>query len=352
MACFTPLKAYRGSGGTVVFSSKEGFGDLPLELPCGGCTGCKVRRSREWALRCVHEASLHPANSFVTLTYTNNIRYVDHGRGPVRYGMPDDGSLDVRHWQLFVKRLRTALADGVRISKFDSTVSASRRTGFRYLHVGEYGAKRFRPHYHAVIFGQDFSGDRYPVATRGKDPLYASPLLDSLWGHGACSVGAVTYESAAYVAKYCLKTHGHEVQTERYRRIDLRTGEEYYVRREYCTMSRRPGIGSGWLRKFLPDVYPSDEVVHAGRTFGVPRYYDTLFEKWAQARDDASDSLTASDVDGVTGAERLTLAEFTALKSRRVQKALKFKDDATPERLRVREQVAAAALRSFSRDLD
>lgn len=318
MVCFTPLKAYRGSGGTVVFSSKEGFGDLPLDLPCGQCTGCLVKRAREWAIRCVHEASLHERSCFLTLTYRNEISFRRGARGapPVRYGLPADGSLDLRHWQLFAKRMRKEIGP------------------FRFLSVGEYGAKNFRPHYHALVFGQDFSGDRQLWKQSGPHYLYTSRVLADLWGHGFCSIGSVDFESAAYVARYCLKKHGSAVKTEPYRRIDLATGEEYYVRREFTTMSRRPGIGAGWFAKFRDDLYPSDEVVHDGRRFGVPRYYDSLEE---------------ARISGADAPDEL-LDEFLALKAKRPLKCSKV--DSSVERLRERELVSTSSLSVFKRELD
>lgn len=43
---------------------------------------------------------------------------------------------------------------------------------------------------------------------------------------------------------------------------------------EYNAMSRRPGIGAGWFDKFNGDVFPSDEVIIAGKRVRVPRFYD------------------------------------------------------------------------------
>lgn len=37
--------------------------------------------------------------------------------------------------------------------------------------------------------------------------LYISPILAKLWGKGMVTVGAVTLESAAYVARYCTKRY-------------------------------------------------------------------------------------------------------------------------------------------------
>lgn len=296
MACFRPLKAYRASGGKIAFDSKKGFGDLPLELPCGQCIGCRVERSRQWALRCVHEASLHERNSFVTLTYS-----------PAH--LPADLSLDVRHWQLFAKRLRKRLGP------------------FRYFHCGEYGDSNFRPHFHAIIFGLDFSEDRVLCNTsKSNTNLFQSRILDETWGLGFATVGQVTFQSAAYVARYVLKKATGELAQEVYRRLDEKTGEEWYVRPEYVTMSRRPGVGAGWFGKFQGDVFPEDEVVFDGKRFRPPRFYDELLERGAPD-------------------------ELAGVKARRRQRVADRREDLTPERLEAREQVAAARLSRLKREV-
>ncbi len=243
MVCFHPLTAYRSSGGKIVFSPKDGYVDLPVDLACGQCQGCRLERSRQWALRCVHEAQMHKKNSFITLTYSP-----EH--------VPKDGSLRLEDWQKFAKRLR-------------------RKAGpFRFFHCGEYGEVNLRPHYHACIFGLDFIADRGLWKDDGKFPLFRSPLLDKAWGLGFATVGALTFKSAAYVARYVMKKANGDLARVKYARVD-ENGEEYFVRPEYVTMSRRPGIGSKWFEKFKSDVYPSDEVVHEGKRYRPPRFYDS-----------------------------------------------------------------------------
>lgn len=292
--CFHPLKAYRAPGGGVAFSVREGYVDLPLDLPCGQCIGCRVERSRQWALRCVHEASMHKANCFVTLTYSED-------------ALPGDGGLHVEDWQKFAKRLR-------------------KRVGpFRFFHCGEYGETTGRPHYHACLFGIDFAADRIPLRSggSGKHALYVSPLLTETWGHGHCSVGDLSFESAAYVARYVLKKlTGPEGEVE-YSRVDVETGEYFRVRAPYVTMSRRPGLGAKWFEKYSAEVYPADEVVHAGRRFRPPRFYDG--------------KLSEEDLDQV--------------KAGRIRRAVARREDVTPDRLAVREECAAARLSRLRRSL-
>ena len=76
MPCYSPLHGYRSKSvnpatgkRSIVFSPSEGFTDFKLALPCGQCIGCRLERSRQWAMRCMHEASLYKNNCFITLTY-------------------------------------------------------------------------------------------------------------------------------------------------------------------------------------------------------------------------------------------------------------------------------------------
>ena len=87
-----PISAYQLVTGEIRFAARSGQ-DLAreLSLPCGQCVGCRLERSRQWAVRCVHESQMHDFSSFVTLTYNDD-------NCPV--------SLDYGHYQLFMKRLR------------------------------------------------------------------------------------------------------------------------------------------------------------------------------------------------------------------------------------------------------
>lgn len=307
----TPLKAYRGAGGSVVFSAKEGFGDRPLVLRCGQCLGCRIDRSREWALRCVHEASLHERNCFVTLTY----------RGK---DLPRDLSLDVRHWQLFAKRLR-------------------KRVGrFRFLHCGEYGDTNLRPHYHACLFGVDFS-DRELFQQKRSGNVYSSKLLEELWGLGFCTVGDLTWQSAGYVARYTLKKVTGPLRQERLLRVDAETGEEWSVRPEYVTMSRRPGLAAAWFDRYQSDVFPDDEVVHDGKRHAVPDYYMRRLE--------VTDPEMYRRVTSERRARSIGAGDGGHSSPGGILVGSLPTGDLTAERLEVREEVLRARMRNFKREV-
>lgn len=243
MSCFSPIKAYKGQEkipgkSNLMFSRTGSWRGVSLYLPCGQCVGCRLERSRQWAVRCMHEASLYQRNSFITLTYDN-----EH--------LPKNGSLVLSHFQDFMKRLRKKYGSGI-----------------RFYHCGEYGEALGRPHYHALLFNHDFEDKKLYTKSNGNS-LYSSESLSSLWPAGFSLIGDVTFDSAAYVARYVMKKVTGVNKTMHYR--DKLP--------EYTTMSRRPGIGTGWYKKFKDDVYPADEVVTNGVSCKPPRFYDNLLAK-------------------------------------------------------------------------
>lgn len=268
--------------------------DDPIHLPCGQCIGCRLERSRQWAVRCLHEASLYDNNCFITLTYNDK-------------HLPPDRSLDVSVFQKFMKRLRFKYSDQT----------------IRFFHCGEYGELNGRPHYHACIFNFDFPDKEVWKISNGHR-LYVSKSLEELWEFGFSTIGDVTFESAAYVARYIMKKITGDAAEAHYERIDPTTGLVTRLKPEYTTMSRRPGIGKGFFDQFSTDFYPHDYVVVNGVKVRPPKYYDGLLE------------LTRP-------------YEFDAIKERREVNSFLHVDNNTPDRLRVREQVKLAQLSQLKR---
>lgn len=239
MPCYSPLHAYKGKSNDadkikITFRRGDSWRGEKLDLPCGQCVGCRLERSRQWAVRCMHEASLYDENSFLTLTYNDE-------------NIPPSGSLVKSDFQDFMKRLRKSIAP----------------KKVRYYHCGEYGETLARPHYHALLFGHDFEDKKF-FSKRGENSLFVSDTLSKLWPFGFSVVGEVTFQSAAYVARYVMKKVTGEKAVDHY-------GERVP---EYTTMSRRPGIGKGWYEKFKADVYPHDRVIVRGYPTRPPRFYD------------------------------------------------------------------------------
>lgn len=248
MACYHPLQAYRTALGEVVFLERGHDVTHSLTLPCGQCIGCRLERSRAWAMRCMHESSLYERNCFITLTYSD-----EH--------LPVRKMLDYPAFQKFLKRLRK--------------VAAPVRP--RFYMCGEYGPENGRPHFHGCLFNWDFEDKEYIGKSPAGEKLYRSDLLERLWPFGFSSVGALTFQSAAYVARYCVaKVTGHNAKAH-YSRRDA--DGEYSLPPEFNHMSLKPGIGKPWLDKWRTDVYPHDYVVVNGKECKPPKYYDRLFAK-------------------------------------------------------------------------
>lgn len=278
------------------FSRSGAYSDQPLTVSCGQCVGCRLERSRQWAARIMGEAQLHKANSFITLTYDNE-------------NLPDDHSLNVKHWQDFAKRLR------------------KRKGKFRFYHAGEYGDKKGRPHYHAAIFGMDFLSDRkYYTTTKQGHTLYTSKSLNAIWGQGEVWIGDLSFESAAYIARYIMKKITGDSAEFHYRRWMPGTGEEYLLKPEYNTMSRRPGIGKAWITKFMSDVYPSDELIVNGHPTRPPKFYDQQLEK----------------LEPIT---------HRRIKVRRKKEGNRHLEEQSYDRLAVREQIKLDRIKTLKRGL-
>jgi len=291
MGCTRPINAYKGPGG-VVFNSRQGYSRL--QLKCGQCIGCRIDKARAWTIRLVHEGQMHASSCFVTLTYDD-----EH--------LPEDGSLVKKHFQNFAKKVRRDVGK------------------FSYYHVGEYGPKTLRPHYHACIFGQDFRLPELPwVPFDRRGYMYRSPVLEQLWTKGNSTIGPFNEQTAAYCARYVIsKATGPKADTE-YQRVNLETGEVHQVVPEYATMSRNPAIGKRWLDKYSTDVYPSDDIVHDNKHFRPPVYYDRILEK------DDPDLLTK-------------------LKEQRQQHVRQRLPDLTPSRMRTKERLQAAKAKTFQK---
>lgn len=206
----------------------EGF-----KIPCGKCVECLLERSRDWAVRCTHEATIHAQNCFITLTYSDEY-------------LPKDGALCYRDFQLFMKRLREKYGEGI---------------GF--FMCGEYGEQTKRPHYHACIFGMDFSDKKKVRENHHGDEIWQSEELTTLWGLGHTELGSVTQKSAGYVARYVLKKQdpNHPVGFQK--------------------MSRTHAIGKRFVEKWWHDIFVAARgsiIMSDGSRTKVPRYY----EKWLQ----------------------------------------------------------------------
>lgn len=327
MTCYRPNQAWQHSvrKGRLIFSRpNKAFEYDEFTVPCGKCVGCRLDYSRQWAVRCYHEASLYEDNCFITLTYAP-----EH--------LPEGGTLVKEHFVLFMKRLREKFARGIRDE--DGNVIYQKEEKIRVFYCGEYGGKYGRPHYHALLFNVDFPDKTFwrnsqAKAGRGKKAesykIYRSKILEELWPYGNCEIGSVSFESAAYVARYMMKKVKGKNAAEHYRVVDPITFEIFDRLPEFAEPSRNPGIGRPWLEKYHTDIFPDDSCtiisVKGKTSVSVPRYYSNWFK--------------VSYPD-----------DYERIKEKRVEKVNKAPvKEKTFERLAVREKIQVLKLEKLIRD--
>ena len=194
-------------------------------LPCGKCAGCYADKRREWGVRAYHESLMHQQNSFLTLTYDD-----EH--------LPLDGKIDPYELQLFMKRLRKAVYP-IKI---------------RYLSCGEYGDLTLRPHYHLLIFGQDFRANSKTVDLNGG---YTSALVEDCWTKGLCHITSLTPATCFYVAGYASK------------KLD---NHDTFIR-----MSKSPPLGYEFARRFPEELRQNERANIHGAEYTIPKQYFSWF---------------------------------------------------------------------------
>lgn len=267
---------------------------------CGQCLPCRITRRRLWTHRILLEASKHGDNSFVTLTYDPE-------------NEPPGRSLDPRHPQLWLKKLRKALGS----------------FKLRYYLVGEYGDESSRPHYHAALFGV---------------PTGLEDIVRSTWGKGHILLGDLSLHSAQYIAGYVTKKMTSWDDPRLLGRHP-----------EFARMSLRPGIGATAISDISESILSNDaglrllaslndvpsSLSHGSKSFPLGRYLkgklryemgftrdlsDYEIQRWKESLDrervhteSAKVSLLYNDyIDSTRSAEKSWLTYMEEMKQQKI----------------------------------
>lgn len=212
--------------------------------PCGKCLACRIQRREDWSLRMIHELTYWKKAMFITLTYDD-----EH--------LPFNGSLSAHDLSCFFKRLRK---------------SAVRLYGdsfrLKYFACGEYGPATHRPHYHAIIFGLDYSNsddvNLVKSSWRKCSPLMWRPRRQ----HGRLrrAISPVVDKCIRYVAGYVFKKAiDNNVDTWL-----KRVSETCSVRLEPIFQRQSQGIGK---RYALDNAGYISSYGHVHGQRPIPRYY-------------------------------------------------------------------------------
>lgn len=301
MRCSHPYPVgFKADGKTIAWSPKQRSKEYAtFQLPCGKCLECRLEYARSWAIRCVHEAQMHPKNCFITLTYEKL----------------ESDKLIYSHFQDFMKRLREHVYENAVDKTFGEghwkSLSKKQKKEFREKHkfestrlgcfvTGEYGDKEKRPHWHAIIFNWEPSDAKFKRSNERGDKIYESATLTKIWGKGLVEYGAVTLHSAGYCARYAAKklVHGND-QEHDFHPISKK--------------SNKHAIGKKWLEQFWPDVFNHGEVVlKDGTSMPIPRYY----EKWLKENKPTEwlRYVTSTKQKRITAAETKAQNDYQAFK--------------------------------------
>lgn len=240
MRCTSPRTVgFQSDGKTLCWSpTKYNKQFATFQLPCGKCISCRLLQAREKSIRCVHEASLHTKNTFLTLTYSDE--------------KLESQKLIYPHIQKFIRDIR-----------------------YRYpeqpipcVTTGEYGTKNKRPHWHLLLF--NFAPhDMVPYKKNKQgDQLYTSPSIDEIWSYNnskehPSQIGPINLATAGYVCRYQLKKQEHKETQSEYSPI-VRYSSKY-------------AIGKKWLEKNWQQTFDLGFItIQGGEKQKIPRYY----EKW------------------------------------------------------------------------
>lgn len=278
--CYHPIQAFKSSsvnpetGKNLIYFPKVKLSEKEFEshpdhvyIPCGNCIGCRLEYSRQWAIRCILEAKSWNDNYFLTLTYAvppvrEHVKVDENGevlsRDYVSSLLPDDLTL-------FMKRLRSYYKD-----HYD-------HDNIRFFACGEYGDQYGRPHYHLILFNCPIYDLKVLDRKSSSNMVqYTSQTIEKIWKNGLISIGDVTFESSAYVARYIMKKHKGR---------DSCFYDENGLVPEFTRCSRRPGIGRSYFEVNCKKIYYYDSLTLVSKdgcplVLKPPKYYDRIFEEF------------------------------------------------------------------------
>lgn len=256
----------------------------------------------------MHESRMHTSSRFITLTYNDDaVPRDDENKMTLQPAKHSD-------FQLFMKRLRKKYGPAIRFFAAGEYGQVCKTCHLSLIQCicKEFKADLGRPHFHAILFNLSFGDEKLWKTSPSGQPIFISGKLNSLWTNpvtkmplGITSVGDVTFESAAYVARYCTK------------KITGELSEGHYSKRvpEYCVMSRRPGIAADFFNRYKDEIYSNDSIVIRNNLIcRPPKYYDSKYKLEAPL-------------------------DLEVIKEKRLNESRKRADQTTPERLAIREDL-------------
>lgn len=240
------------------FQRQDPRTNMTYQCPCGWCIGCRIDRRKQWQMRVdLTRQSFyvkHPDYStyFVTLTYRDQF-------------LPKHG-VSVHDARNFIKRLRERIyrksiwdylvSHGLESTMDCSTVEKQKlvpRPDLKFYLASEYGEKRGRPHYHAVIM---------------LPKQYASEIRNS-WPQGRVEYDFCRKGGVRYVLKYMDKQYSRNSD------LNLDLYAKNGLEPPFCLKSQ--GLMRDYIEQNLDRIKNDGYVMYNGSPRAVPRYYADKF---------------------------------------------------------------------------
>ena len=199
-----------------------------MSVGCNQCRACRANRARLWTGRILLESSVHPFNTFLTLTLNDSCPEPSY-----------------RQWR--------DILGGIRY-----------RLGYRSFLCSERGSRSGRLHAHAIVFGQD--------------PNLAQAFWTERWPHGFVYALPFSAQAARYVSGYVVKKRRRMKCTSRQSRSARRWGGQVLLRSSRGCRRLWPALPISLVtvtsrRRFAPRVQPiplAALVRYLRRAVGVP----------------------------------------------------------------------------------
>lgn len=292
-----------------------------LVKECGKCHVCRFKKASIKACQAQSEYKTAGKGSFITLTFgkeqltdyiMNDRRYLTMSNyKKKKYINYLQWTLEKQEFIKFMKRLRAkCYNDDLRdfsiknnliknlfklngeprkkvIQYKDYDYSNFKPRKIRFMHCGEYGEFKQRPHHHAIIFGIDFSFDksevRYSWKLKRNKVVHFNNILNDLWKFGDVTTDKVNYQTCNYVARYITK----KVVNKNKVYIDRDIAGSIYKGRleEYCTQSNRKGLGYDYYMQNSDKINKDLKLCFKNNKGEIkycplPRYFKELMKRY------------------------------------------------------------------------
>lgn len=247
---------------TKVWNPVEEIWEDSIRVPCGKCLSCKKKRVNQWSFRLMQEYKVSYSAYFVTLTYdTDYVPLTKRGFMTLVKTTEQYKNLEKQHryedkdvsLQGFIKRLRYYEEEGRIKGKISLTqYKKGAKTGkyftempVKYYGVGEYGSKRFRPHYHLIVFN-----------------VHDIENIKRSWTFGETHIDEVNKNTVDYTLKYINKDSEQKRQG-------------FDGIKQFSLMSK--GLGKSFItedaKRFYSKEYNNVISDSKGIKTALPRYY-------------------------------------------------------------------------------